>query len=414
MNKQQPVQLYVIDDPESSPAPASPSTAPSRPVDATPVPAPVAAADEEQLDRRGDGEVSQREAVGVVHQVIDPINSEPIAPEQSTLLRRESRREEQACADLFASLDAKPPFWESWLRSSGLTAAVVLLAVLLLVFLLSQVTQLLVQLSAWPTVLRPLGYGSVGLLCTAAAVAAGRLALMYLRLRRNPALRTDALYRVAARQRIRAAGTRRAFDQVYQHLQPLLASYPLHDKAFGNRLRACGAAASQVDLLAVVQQRLLKAQGGKEAWIAEFNKQFLSILDDIAARRLRRAAFSAAKLTALSPRGSIDALIMSALALELVADLCAIYNLRASRVDTVRILGTLIFHAGVSSQLEDLSHGVAADLFYSLHSDTTWFTALIGKVAAPLTGGIADGMLNGSLIYRLGRVTIRALRPLQM
>jgi putative membrane protein len=266
---------------------------------------------------------------------------------------------------------------------------------------------------ALPPILRYLGYTSAGLLLLAFAIAMLRLSVLYFRLRRSPTLRIDSLQLLAQRQMVRSAHIRRAFTHVFDSLRPIVVEYPVDHPAIA-RLRVWGADDAQIADLQAARERLLLRHEGPEEWIEGFRVRFLPPLDEIARRRIRRAATTAGKLTAISPRGAIDAIVVAALAIELVSDLCAIYSLKANRVETIQILGRVFLAAGIASQADDWTESASEGIFESLDLDAMpgVLSKLFSKMAVPIVGAVADGAINAALIWRIGRRTVRAVRPL--
>ncbi|QEL14417.1 DUF697 domain-containing protein [Limnoglobus roseus] len=397
------IPTYVDDDDDG--VPLAPPMRPEA------VKTPPVIVEEPPEEGDGDGEVPQGEAVGLPAQRIDTSNSIPLA--DGTLLAREGEREQQRLEEFLATLEPAPPFWARWLDSAGLRWAAVLLGSALTLFVIAQASLFVSQVSALPEPARTIALVGGGIVVLAFVIAGVRLILLYVRLQTTPAFQTDALYELSARQLTRAAHARHAYEVVYDRLRPILATYPLGTAPFERKLVLCGATADEVARLTKMRENLLRANQTKADWVREFDRHFLGLLDEVAARRIRRAALSAGKLTAVSPRGSVDAVIVTALAVELVGDLCAVYNVRANRVDTVRIVGTVLLNTAAASQADDLTQEGAHHLFDALQGHASWLTALFGKAAQKVTGGVADGVVNGSLMYRLGRLTARALRPLQ-
>lgn len=358
-----------------------------------------------------DDDVRQHEAVGLPVQVVDATNSAAVT--DGTLLAREAEREQRRVEELLAALEPTPPFWARWLGSAGLRWTAVLLGSALTLFVLAQASLFVGQVSALPEPARTVAFVGVGVIVLAFVLSGGRLLLLYTRLQSTPAFRTDALYELSERRQTRAAHARLAFEAVYARVQPILTGYPLGTPSFERKLLECGATSDDVGRLTKMRDDLLRAAQGKADWVRQFDDHFLGLVDVIAARRIRRAALTAGKLTAVSPRGTVDALIVVALAGDLVADLCAIYNVRANRIDTVRIVGTVLLNTATASQADDLAQEGAQHVFDNLHGHADWLTGLFGKIGQRVTGGVADGVINGALMYRLGRLTARALRPLQ-
>lgn len=375
-------------------------------------PPPRATADSDG-DDPDDGSVDQGDAVGPVHRRVDASNATPVPDGEGILLGRAAAEEEGRYAALLATLGPDLPVWARWAGSAGLAWGVALAGVVLTLFVLAQAALLAAQVGTLVPALRYPGYAAAGVLVAAFTAAAGRLGMVFARFRRSPALRADALFELAARQRVRADYTRRVFDHVFHALHPLLAAYPLDDRAAA-RLRGWGAEDAQVARLRAARDHLLPARAAKGAWVEEFRDRFLAVLDEVAAARIRRAAWTAGKLTAVSPRGAIDALVVSAVALDLVRDVCAIYHLRANRVDTVRVLAAVVLSAGVAGQADDWARAAGDGVADGLPTD--WLPGVAGAAAkgvlGPLAGAVTDGAVNAGLVWRIGRQTRRAVRPL--
>ena len=124
-----------------------------------------------------------------------------------------------------------------------------------------------------------------------------------------------------------------------------------------------------------------------EYWIEGFRTRFLRVVDEVAANRIRQAALAAGKLTAISPRGTIDAIVTGSLALELIGDLCTIYNLKANRFETLRILGLVFASAGIANEADEWSQSTAESMFDSL--STEWLPGILGAVGARVAGAPA-------------------------
>jgi uncharacterized membrane protein YfcA len=117
----------------------------------------------------------------------------------------------------------------------------------------------------------------------------------------------------------------------------------------------------------------------------------------------------------------------------MVGDLCRIYNVRAGGWGTARILAYVFFNTFAASRVDDLSDAAAdhAANVISQHAEHVepvagavgvavggavghFPGAVIGaKVASKVASRIVSGGVNAILLSRLGKTTIRQLRPLQ-
>ena len=164
-----------------------------------------------------------------------------------------------------------------------------------------------------------------------------------------------------------------------------------------------------------------------------FNRQFLQLLDEVAERRIALYAKRTGFSTGAAHRRSIDTLIVAMNAYLMVGDLCRIYNVRAGGWGTARILAYVFFNTFAASRVDDLSD-IAADHAANVISQHAEHVepvagavgvavggavghfpgAVIGaKVASKVASRIVSGGVNAILLNRLGKTTIRQLRPLQ-
>ena len=360
-------------------------------------------------DIREPDEADRGQAIPLADNRLNPLYCRPIPTGQTTILDRAGQEEATRYEELLDALVGKPTIGSRWLHSRGAIWAIVLIGAMLSLFVLAQAASFVAEVEALPAVWRAVGYAAAGILVTSFAIAGVRLVVLYASLRRSPVFHTGALQELASRQRLRSLYVRRAFEYVFRSLHPLLVEYPLDDRASA-RLRRWGANETQVEHLRKARASLLPASMSAEYWIEGFRTRFLRVVDEVAANRIRQAALAAGKLTAISPRGTIDAIVTGSLALELIGDLCTIYNLKANRFETLRILGLVFASAGIANEADEWSQSTAESMFDSL--STEWLPGILGAVGARVAGAAADGVLNAAMIWRIGRRTIRAVRPL--
>ena len=374
---------------------------------------PLPAASRRTLRRSGnrteDSEVGQNHAISLAVREIDPEKSHAVPADEPSILDRPHEEEQQRYDELLGALDEESPAASNWLRSTGVIWAIVLIGAMFTLFVLTQAASLMAQVETLALFWRYVGYASAGILILAFGIAGSRLVVLYLRLRRSPTLFTGALQELAKRQRIRTSDLHRAYGHVFRTLHPLLIKYPLDEGACA-RLRRWGADDAQLEHLKDARESLVPAQECAEDWIEGFRTRFLRVLDQVAEKRIWHSAVTAGKLTAISPRGTIDAVVVGSLALELIGDLCAIYNLKAGRADTLKILSRVFLTTGISREAEEWSQSAAESMFDSLKE---WVPGVLGKAAPAIAGAAADGVANAALISRIGKRTVRAVRPLR-
>jgi uncharacterized membrane protein YcjF (UPF0283 family) len=309
--------------------------------------------------------------------------------------------------DLSGQGRAGRPPWQGALLAAG-----TIIVGLALLVLFSQAAALLDQVSRLPAWAAPIAMAGLALIVLAILAALARLSWVFIRLGRSPRVSTKALRELAERKETRALSLQRSAAAKAQ-LAGILASYPLGRAKDRLRLSRLGLTADEIDRLESAA-RTLRTQdvGGDAAWIDQFERLFVSVLDDAARRRVNRCAWMVGLKTAVVPGGGFDAAIVMINSYLLIADLCILYNLRAGPWGTATVLVHVLINALTATQVEDLA-GAAADhwtehLSQHLGGLAAGLTQVAGKVAAR----VGDGAVNAVLTRRLGTVAIRQLRPI--
>lgn len=95
----------------------------------------------------------------------------------------------------------------------------------------------------------------------------------------------------------------------------------------------------------------------------------------------------------------------------LLAELCDIYPVRAGRLGTLRLLLRVGLNTAVSGNLDQQTAVLEDELRESIQD---WTTGLVAQAIGKVVAKAAEGGANALLIYRVGRATIRELRPLRL
>jgi uncharacterized membrane protein YcjF (UPF0283 family) len=336
---------------------------------------------------------------------------------QAELAERESEWA-RAEADLGASgilelqdlsLDRRPPAWRGPLIAIGtLTAAVAVLIVFAqAAALLNQIQ----ELPAWAQIPATVG---VVLLIAAVVASLGRLMWVFAKLGRSPRVSTRALRELAERAEMRAQSLQRSAEAKRQ-LYALLKAYPLSRGKDRIRLSRLGLTPEEIARLQAAQKSLLRDDaGGDAAWIEQFERLFLGILDEAARRRITRCAWLVGLKTAAVPGGGFDAAIVLINAYLLTADICTIYNVRSGPLGTATILVHVLVNALAASQIEDLTTAATDHWANQLSQHLGGVAAGLTTIAGKLTARVGDGAINALLTRRLGTVAMRQIRPIEL
>ncbi len=346
-------------------------------------------------------DIEQQHSLGVPHGSTPPRRHVP--PADSKLVARETEEPEFIPTD-----DPMDELFglEKLLRWPLLRYAAVVLVGLVALVVLSQGVSLLNEIEQLPQWAHAPGYAALGLLALAILLATIRLAGAFFSLERTPRIAMRTLRELQERDDLRRTATL-AFREARRKLERYVRSYP-HDK---RRLQKLGFADVEVEALRLAREDLLSGQASRsteDAWLADCEQNFVSVLDEAARRRVKRCARQVGLKTAVAPTGFIDGAIVIVNAHIMVADLCRIYNLRTTKVGTTAILLRTALNLLVATQLEDATQ----ELWEAAERN-------LGKgirglpVIGPIVSRTAEGSANYVLCRRLGRAVMRHLRPLR-
>jgi uncharacterized membrane protein YcjF (UPF0283 family) len=285
---------------------------------------------------------------------------------------------------------------------------VVVFSGLALLFLAAQALSAWTALASLPAPFHWFGYGGVLLVSTAVLAAVGFLVVQFARLRPSPRVSLAALDEIRDRARTRQAALRKT-TLAQKQLEQFLNDYPLEA---GNACRLSRLGFSEAEahrLIAQKQQLCESARSSDRTWIEDVEKRFVCVLDEVAARRIRRYALLVGIKTAAAPTGFLDTAIVLINAYLLVGDLCRIYNVRTTRWSTLLVLVHIFVNAVAASRMEDVTEPLGENLADSLREE---IGGVFARAAGIFGSRTAEGTVNGLLLARLGHATKRRLRPI--
>ena len=299
--------------------------------------------------------------------------------------------------------------WLGWLAGPLAGAVLVGGAGLMGLMLFAQTLSVLGNLASQPQPVQYAGYAGLTLLGGMVLFAAGRLLVLYARLRRNRQLRLSGLAELHARTRLRWLAHAKAAE-AHAGLEAYLRAHPLDAKL-----------GLPADRLAKVREELLDPAkfAGTADWFDRFRRDFQGPLDDLAEARTKYWANRAMLVTAVSPNGLIDAAGTLYFGFALLADLCRVYNLRAGRTGTAVLLGRVFVNAYLAGNLNDVEK-LAEDQYDHLFEQGFQIvgvgvsTNVVGKFLGKVGAKATSGYLNRLLLLRLGRYACRLLRPVEV
>jgi hypothetical protein len=353
------------------------------------------------------------------------MNFEQVAPQDSRLLTEE----ESPTVIEDPDPESGGNFWREVRQQPGVVAIGLGLSSMILLLVLSQVLVLFNQLSMLPGWVRPVGYAGALLLCGVAIGAVIRFCYLYFRLRKSKRISLRALTALRRRAQLRSIAEQQD-REARNYLVELLQEYPVSN----GRLQSLGMSADEIKSLIRCRERLLTETDGSTAdWLDDFRRQFLPILDGAANRRIKLYAKRSGIKTGVVHQGTIDTVIIFLNAYLMISDLCQLYDLRAGKLGTARILARVFVNTYAARPLDKLADSAADQLTDAVLQHTGHAEHVAGAAGAAVGGVMAHGPgaligakvvsnaaarffsggFNRQLMKRLGRETIRELRPLR-
>lgn len=134
-------------------------------------------------------------------------------------------------------------------------------------------------------------------------------------------------------------------------------------------------------------------------WLLRYDGELLAIIDEMVADCIRKEAGSVAILTALSPRGGLDSLLVAWRQFRLIRSVAILYGWRPGFFGTVALVREVFTNAALAAGFDELGD-VAAEM--------------LGGSLSMYTGRLTGEALgNMALTLRLARRAVDACRPLK-
>ncbi len=345
------------------------------------------------MARQNDDGGGRRQAV--------PLEVMPLTEEYKTQLR-EPTPEEREPARL-------SPFF-----SGAFSGVVVLLGGILTLYLFTQTVVLLGTILTYPDSIK---YPALGLLVILVGLVAWsilRLIVSYYLLRRNRQIQFQDLERLNERELLEEVLSRK--KEAKTHLQNYLRQFDFNDRRLEKSLLRVGMPEEDFNALVRHRERLLIGDfEDTQRWLEEFRDSFQALLDRAAEQVISRYMKQIGIATAAVPKGVLDSLIVTWGSINMLRELCEIYNLRLGRLGTFVLLGRTFRNVFIAGQVADVTNTLVQDLSNHIHSGIGVTADALSNVAASAGGKIlgkaSEGLVNALLIRRLGYGARNLLRP---
>lgn len=146
------------------------------------------------------------------------------------------------------------------------------------------------------------------------------------------------------------------------------------------------------------------------AWARELETRVLNPIDAAARSRIRHYAQRAGIKTAISPFPLVDSLAVLYNASLLIQDLASLYGRRLGRAETGILLALVLFQVYVAGEAQELTESGLSEVQTMIGDG---MTGLTNRITSFLSPKVAEGVLNGYILYRLGHYAQNQFRPLK-
>ena len=328
--------------------------------------------------------------------------------------RQEEDEQRERFRERLLELDAARGYvLPRFLRRTAFWLGLLVLSLLGLL-IVTQVAALIADIGTMPG---PWGWalGATGALCGAIVLwIALKFAWTLLQLQRNPAVNRAAIEALAERELWQRLALEE-FESAEEKLRGYLAGYELDSKS-ATVLMASGLSNPELDELVAAKKYLLSDDSylPSRDWVDEFQRRFQSVLDLSASRRAKSYAKRAALGTALVPVAIVDQAVVFYFCLKLVRELMVFYNVRPAFGQTATIIARAIIQTYLAGQIQQLTEdGTEALSDTVLGSADELAASSLTSIASTAGAKLAEGALNGMMIWRLGSRTISLLQPVR-
>lgn len=343
-----------------------------------------------------------------------PVDLRPLSPEELEAIGRQRLDEEWlAIEQEFTDRDT---LWGMPRLISHPLVGVLLLGIasVLGLFLVNQVSSAVATLALAPATWQWVGGGFLVGLGACVLYAFLRLTVMYYRLKRNIPVRLRLLKELEERKNVRRWMVHAQWAKAWGRIENYLREYPLAPGKPPKQLVALSAAPEVFSELAKIREQLLDRNRfmGEDKALHQFQFEFQTRLDELAAARIRYWSNRTALATAISPNGLADMLATMYCSFSMLGDLCTIYHLRTNNTGTAILLVRIFLNAYLAGQLNDLESMTGESAAQLLASNLP-ISELLARVMGRLSAKVGTGMVNYFLLNRLGAYACRLLRPVE-
>ena len=331
-----------------------------------------------------------------------------------------------------------------WLTGGGLLFGVFAILSLVGLFVFAQTITLLAHVAILPKLIRWSSYLLIGVLIGGIVLGVARLLIAYVRLRRTQRITLRGIDSLNERAQFRrlAAGE---IDKAHRLVLKYLDDFPTDRGALvklGFSDELAKKLLSSRSELADPSKHL-----GTTDWLKRFRQDFQSVVDKAADACIKRHAQRVGLKVAALPWALVDVAVVLRGAFMMIGDLCKIYRLRLGAAETLIVMGWAAVQSIFAGKIEEYTgnkgeswghdsgqHATGGEAAANSAPDggaetdtasdsgaatdaATATTHILGDIHVPFVGRVfkraTKGVVQGMLLWRLGRLTKRWLRMVE-
>jgi uncharacterized membrane protein YcjF (UPF0283 family) len=254
-----------------------------------------------------------------------------------------------------------------------------------------------------------IGFVSLGILWLAIGFATLQLVSGLVRLKKTPGVSLSALKMMQDRAENRK--WHRENQKVAETaVRDFLRQYPsnrnqvklLENAGFGRD------SITVVDFFERIEQLMRTDNGLPDQWLEDVRSRIVLPMEAAATRIIKRVSMQVGAATAISPRGSVDSLIVLAQSYRLVNELCQLYGVRPGGLETCYILGQSLLSVAIAAGGDQAADKVEEQVRETLQNT---LGVAAGSVAAKVGTRVGEGTVNAMFVRRIGNRLKKNLCP---
>ena len=238
-----------------------------------------------------------------------------------------------------------------------------------------------------------------------------KLIRLVLKLKISPQVQFKALQELEERYKLRTLSLKANRDAVDRLTVYLKNEFSVNEKL----LKSFGVKSDDIAQLEKSRKNLISpekiASTTSVDWLRDFKCEIQDVLDEIAKKRIMKYSVNVAVMTGASPFALIDRLVMLSSSLSMLKELLEIYSLKPGWDKSLALMAQFI----VNTYCAGIIDGIAENATEQIEKFAEkMLDKQIPDLSKKIVGKLAEGLVQGGMIYRLGNSAIKVLHPIKL